>query len=1722
VDADTSNNTSSVSTVVASAQTDLALVETGPSSVAPGGEITYVIRVTNLGPVAALDVRTSDAITGGTTFLASSTAGPPTTCTPPAVGGAGLLTCVTPLLAVGGVIEFTVTVQASPDLEVGALIRNGALVTARTPDLNPNNDRDEVVTRVAAATEADLMVEKSDASDPVLAGANVTYTVVVTNQGPAAATNVVLTDTLPAGLALVSATSPTATCTGTSCTLDTLAAGATATVTIVAATSATGLFTNTATVSATEVDPVPANNTASQPTTVATADQADVAIAKVGPTVVEPGQAIVYQIAVLNRGPATALDVVIEDVLPAGLTFVANTGACTTAYPCTIASLAPGASATIATSVSVDAGVVVPSTLTNTASVTASTSDPDDSNNSASVQTTVLTAGTADLAIAKSDSPDPVVAGTTYSYVLTLGNRGPSAATDVTVSDTLPAGVTVVSVESTLGTCDVSTLTCDLGTLNPAGAAQIQIVATAPAALPSPNPMINTATVTSVATPDPDQSNNTASEPTTVVARTDVQVTKTGPASVIPGSVAAYTVTVTNAGPSVAQEVTLADPPPAGLELAGVAGACSALPCALGSLVPNDPRVVTVTLRVPPDYAGAPSFNNTATVSTSTADVDPSNNSATVTTSIDDPVADVMIGKTGPLVVNTNEVITYTLTIRNAGPSTATDVVVDDTAPPALTFIAASAPCAGGFPCTLTAIAPDETISITATFQSPASLEGVEQIINTATVTAATTDPQPDNNTARATTFVGARADVGVTKSVTPDQARIGENATFTVQATNNGPNPASGVVITDLLPTGLTFQSATASLGSYDATSGRWAIGDLAVGQSGTLTVVARVEVAGAIINTAIRTEQDQPDRDESNDSAVAALNAGPYADIGIDNAPSTNRPAEGEAVTFTVTVRNNGPSTAPAVTVVDVLPAALTFVSATASQGTYDAATGLWTIGTMARGDVTTLRIETIVARPGPILSRARVTGLGTLDQRRAALRSVERADALFDPNPANDRDAAVLNATTEINVAVTKVALRPTVGVFEIEPFLVVVTNDGPSAATGVVVTDVLPNGLQFVEARASRGSYDATTGLWTVGSLDPEEYAVLGIAARAAAAGTVTNTATLTAVNQPDLEADDNSDNATVTTPLPTGGTCTDLELRHTFPAMASPGAALTYRYTAINRGPAYAQDVVIDGMIPPGITVESMTASPGGSCVVENDMVVCRWPGQTLIGEGAARTADVVWRTNASMPANTPVWGWFMVMSSTPDCMHSNDMVDSYVFVEDGLGRADLQITSAIQTAAGSAAQMSVPVGTSVAVRLAVTNHGPLAASGDYVLLASDFSAFVIEGGTTSAGAIAGAEWQTGPIDPGATVFAEFRLRMTNATAVRAQAIRIRGIPADPDATNDWTEVIIDGVAPAPGGGRYVAVGNLDGAGGGEIVTGGALGDRPQVRAFTGSGDDLGVRFYAFEPTFLGGVRIASCDVNGDGSDEIIAGQGPGGSAIRVLRVVGGTVTEITGFHPFEPEFAGGVHLSCADVDANGRAEVVVGAGPGRAADVRVFSVGSAGAELVASWTAYSDFAGGVRVAAARYAGGALVGPFEVVTTPGPGIPIDVRAWAVAGGSASLVGAAQLYGPLEAGGASTALGDLDGDGALDLAITPDTGSPGVLHVLSLASGATIFAAPSGAGGYARGVHVAIGALDGGSGRPEIVATGGPGSLPVVMIVQVGPAALRGVFLAAEIP
>ena len=250
-----------------------------------------------------------------------------------------------------------------------------------------------------------------------------------------------------------------------------------------------------------------------------------------------------------------------------------------------------------------------------------------------------------------------------------------------------------------------------------------------------------------------------------------------------------------------------------------------------------------------------------------------------------------------------------------------------------------------------------------------------------------------------------------------------------------------------------------------------------------------------------------------------------------------------------------------------------------------------------------------------------------------------------------------------------------------------------------------------------------------------------------------------------------------------------------------------------------------------------------------------------------------------------------------------------------------------------------------------------------------------------------------------------------------------------------------------------------------------------------------------VNFYAYDPAFRGGVHVAAADTTGDGVAEIITGAGPsGGPHVRVFEFNGGALTELASFYAYDPAFTGGVFVAGGDVDGDGLAEVITGAGPGGGPHVRVFSLRGGTLTELASFFAYDPaFSGGVHVAAADTTGDGVA---EIITGAGPFGGPHVRVIEFNGGALTELASFYAYDPAFAGGVSVAGGDVTGDGIAEVITGAGAGGGPHVRVFDLSGGslteiASFFAYDP---AFIGGVRVASAATP----RGEVAMAAAPGS------------------------
>jgi uncharacterized repeat protein (TIGR01451 family) len=422
--------------------------------------------------------------------------------------------------------------------------------------------------------------------------------------------------------------------------------------------------------------------------------------------------------------------------------------------------------------------------------------------------------------------------------------------------------------------------------------------------------------------------------------------------------------------------------------------------------------------------------------------------------------------------------------VVNHGPSRATGTAVTDTVPTGLR-IEAVFPSRGScttsgqtIACDVGNLASGATASITVTVLTTKA----GSYTNTASVTSEVPDPEAVNNLDSASVQVTARADVAVGKTASAPTALIGDTVTYGLTVTNNGPDDAADVTVTDPLPAGGVFVSAKPSAGTCATAAGSLVcdLGSLANGAAVTIQLRVTLTEAGDTHNVAQVTTSTPDPKPSNNQSATSSTTE--QADVALTKTTRTRRPSIGQTVTYTITARNAGPALARGVVVTDPIPASLKYVSAKASSGscTVTQAALVCNLGDIASGRSATVTLRAIVRRVG--------------DAGNAASAVARYPD---DPNTANNLARTVVEAPPA-RLALRKTVSRSSLSTGGRVTFDLRVRNSGDSTAHTVLVCDRMPSGLVAVstspKARLRDGAY-----CWTLSSLAPGRSKTLTIVA-----------------------------------------------------------------------------------------------------------------------------------------------------------------------------------------------------------------------------------------------------------------------------------------------------------------------------------------------------------------------------------------------------------------------------------------------------------------------------------------------------------------------------------------------------------------------------------------------------------------------------------------------
>jgi uncharacterized repeat protein (TIGR01451 family) len=833
----------------------------------------------------------------------------------------------------------------------------------------------------------------------------------------------------------------------------------------VTAAAADATVDNTASVSFRDAVANQTRTSTAQTVVTPVAPAADLAVTKTLDTdPVVAGEPVSFTITATNNGPQVGTGVTVTDVLPAGLRDVQVEGAsCATdagTLSCDLPDLAVGATHTLTVTGVVPASTDPGAALTNVAAVSGTRTDPNRANNTAVADGTVTTS--ADVSIAKAFDPAAPVAGGTVTYTLTAHNDGPSDARDVVITDPIDPQTTLVSATLAGAPCafDGTTVRCDVGTLEPGASAVATLTVTLAAQATAV--VQNTAIVTST-TSDPDPSDNAGSAAFQPEVIADMAVVKTASAAVVQaGDPISFTLDVSNNGPSDAADAVLTDALPAGFEITGVQADADAtctvdgqsVRCVWDTFASETSRVVTVAARVAAD-APAGTVTNTASVAAPADDRDTTNNSGAVDIAVEQS-ADLRIAKVAePATGVPGADQSFRLTIVNDGPSLARGVTVSDPLPADFTATGVDRDdctvIAGVVQCTIGDLAPGATAEVMVSGTLAAGATGT--LSNTASTSSATPDPDGSDNSATAQLPLAPSADVSLTKTASSSTVALGGTVEYVVTVRNDGPSAAAAVIVDEHPDPGIRITGATPSAGTWSPTDARWSVGTLLPGEEATLTVTARADAEGTFANSATASSPT-PDPDTNDRTGRAEVVVTPSADLEIEKTASVSPvPVNGE-ITYTLTVRNHGPSAAQGVVVSDALPAELIDPRTTTAGCEVVDRTLACSTASLAADEVAEYRLT---ARVDPATGSASVTNVATV------------TSATPDGVEENDTARVETPITGSPQVELVKAAGAPTeangdgrIGAGDTVAYTFTVRNTGPTVLTDVTIDDPLLGG------------------------------------------------------------------------------------------------------------------------------------------------------------------------------------------------------------------------------------------------------------------------------------------------------------------------------------------------------------------------------------------------------------------------------------------------------------------------------------------------------------------------------------------------------------------------------------------------------------------------------------------------------------------------------------
>ena len=775
-------------------------------------------------------------------------------------------------------------------------------------------------------------------------------------------------------------------------------------------------------------------------------------------TLVNPGDVIKYTVQITAGGLSDSLDVILTDNLSEMFFDVSKATYSVNGIDkgvwignANLGTISSGMTVNVVITVPVKAYVDVGklNSITNFASVI-------NSDKKAANDTNIVPINVIDLAVNKTANHQNKTYnyGDNVEYVIEIVNNGPGIATDIIATDNLPEGLKFINANVPGGwTLSISNNKITINGEKLANGEKVLITIIAKAAK-SNTTLINNIKVNGTGF-DSNISNNNDSETIKITPLVDLAITKVvDNANPLFDSIITYTITVVNNGPDKSFNVTVGDLLPDGVKFISSNGQYNPDTGVwfVGDLDNNESAILKIVVQV----IKVGNITNNVNVTGTGHDTNLTNNNDSVSVSVPDCVILDISKVANSTVIVAGENVGYTVVINNYGPSVANDVVLKDVYNVKELFglqYSLNGKDWFNYNEAINLGNIDVGASVTVYFRAKVNASVRGDVLNIVNIITSVDDAR-GNFTDNETVNVIANTTLVVIKDAEIKELNPGDTVHFIITVIAGGSSDSLNVNLNDILDAKL-LDVAGATYAVDGVNKGSWT-GSIDLGNMLTGTAVT-VDIWVKILSSADRdvfnlvnvTSDEHPEGNISNTTVHVRI-----VDLAVDKLVNNSVPKYLDMIEYTIVVVNNGPDKSFNVTVGDLLPDGVKFIS---SNGQYNPDTGVWFVGDLDNNESAILKIVVQVIKVGNITNNVNVTGTG------------------HDTNLTNNNDSVSVSVPDCVILDISKVANSTVIVAGENVGYTVTVTNYGPSVATNVVLKDIF-NSKELLNLQYSLNGVD----------------------------------------------------------------------------------------------------------------------------------------------------------------------------------------------------------------------------------------------------------------------------------------------------------------------------------------------------------------------------------------------------------------------------------------------------------------------------------------------------------------------------------------------------------------------------------------------------------------------------------------------------------------------